>query len=70
MYKDTSYIPGLSVNIFSNMRSMKKIQREVRKRKSRTYENLKILKFEECLDYGNDDGYLLDTGIYTIPYDT
>ena len=32
--------------------------------------NTIILKFEERLDHGNFDGYLLDARLYTIPNDS
>ena len=63
-YTDTSYIPYLSVNIFSVTCALTKefnvtSDKEILVLKK----NATILKFEESLDYGNGGGYLLPTRI-------
>ena len=65
MCTDTSYIPDFSVNIFSVPRALTKgfnmtSEKEILVLKK----NTTILKFEESIDHGNGDGYILAVQLY------
>ena len=65
---ETSYIPDLSVNIFSMTHALTKGFNMTSEKESLILKkNATILKFEDHLYHGNEDISLLDTRVYASP---
>ena len=68
---DTAYIPDLSVYIFSVTRTLIKGFKEALKNKELIpKKNATILKFEEHLYHGNDNGYIMYARLNKSPNNT
>ena len=68
---DTAYIPDLSVIISSVMHALTKYFYMPSDKESLVLnKNATILKFEEHLDHGNDNGCYWSKRLYAIPNDT